>query len=1011
MVEAVRSGAVRPEAILITTFTRKAAGELLDRVSAALIAAGLDDQAVRVRRARIGTVDSISGALVQEHALAAGLSPRLSVLPEGEEKTLFDRSLSSALEAGDAQLRRAARRLSVDDFRDDVRAIAQLARGNGIEPGLLHEMGERSAAFILASIPEKAGSQAGLRPLAEAALRQLCQGNDKTKATSGAATALRRWLERSGRGELLPWADVQRLAALGTGAASRQIVAALREAARGHAGWPEMRRDIEAYLRGVFALAARALDAYREAKEALGFVDFADQEARCLALLERPDVREALSAELDLVLVDEFQDTSPLQLALFLRFGECARDAAWVGDPKQAIYGFRGADPALMAAATHALAGGRAGETLGTSWRSRPELVRFVNGLFGDAFADQGIGRGQVVLEPSRPEGELESPALESWVLESTNKGNDARALAAQIASLLRGRKRLRIFDRRSGASRPVEPRDVAVLLRQNSDCAALAAELADLGVPYELGRPGLLETPECALAVAGYRLLLDSGDTLAAATVSYLQRVAAEGGSDTEWLAAGLSARGFRGEPPVPLLREQAAEAAGCTPLEALRLAAGLTGAWQLAARRESPRAAVANLAALFAFAAEGEEAAHRAGEPWSHATLARRLALLASAGQDELPVPGSNGVRVSTWHGAKGLEWPVVVLYGAGEQRGPRFFEAAAVAPADFDAEKPLRGRAIRLVPFPYSGSTSRECEYLERLQATTEYAGAAAAQEAERLRLLYVGMTRARDVLVFAARADQATIALAEGVEPLVVPTDPAAPPAGWRVRACSPEAAVRRPPEPQPWLAYAAERPAREPAVINPSSLEATPEEAARAPVGEPERFGDPLPIAAGLPMDRVGTALHRYLAVDRSRLGAAGKREVAGRLLAAYLPAGGVEPGDLVRLGDQLDAWIASRWPGATVRREVPLAARLAGRVVAGRADVVIEAADGWALLDFKSFAGGEERLRAEAARYAAQVAAYRTVIGSGKAGPATCRYILFLHDGLAVTVSSGDARG
>ena len=288
------------------------------------------------------------------------------------------------------------------------------------------------------------------------------------------------------------------------------------------------------------------------------------------------------------------------------------------------------------------------------------------------------------------------------------------------------------------------------------------------------------------------------------------------------------------------------------------------------------------------------------------------------------------------------------------------------------------------------------------------------AAAAQEAERLRLLYVGMTRARDVLVFAGRAGEAHDRAGRAApRPSVVPTDPAAAPAGWRVRACSPEAAVRRPPEPQPWLAYAAERPVREPAVINPSRLEATPEEAARVQVGEPERFGDPLRIAAGLPMDRVGTALHRYLAVDRSRLDAAAKREVAGRLLAAYLPAGGVEPGDLVRLGDQLDAWIASRWPGARVRREVPLAARLAGRLIAGRADVVIEAADGWALLDFKSFAGGG----GAAARGGGAVCGAADGLRNGLIGstdsrsPAKCRYILFPHDGLAVTVSSGDARG
>jgi hypothetical protein len=74
-----------------------------------------------------------------------------------------------------------------------------------------------------------------------------------------------------------------------------------------------------------------------------------------------------------------------------------------------------------------------------------------------------------------------------------------------------------------------------------------------------------------------------------------------------------------------------------------------------------------------------------------------------------------------------------------------------------------------------------------------------------------------------------------------------------------------------------------------------------------------------------------------------------------------------------------------------------------------QADVIIEAADGWALLDFKSFAGGEERLRAEAARYAMQVAAYGRIIGSANTRAAAAGYIMFLHDGRAVDVSSGDA--
>ena len=79
------------------------------------------------------------------------------------------------------------------------------------------------------------------------------------------------------------------------------------------------------------------------------------------------------------VYVDEFQDTSPLQLALFVALSQIAQTSAWVGDPKQAIYGFRGADPELIARVAPKIqqATGGGGDTLGQNYRSRPGLVVF----------------------------------------------------------------------------------------------------------------------------------------------------------------------------------------------------------------------------------------------------------------------------------------------------------------------------------------------------------------------------------------------------------------------------------------------------------------------------------------------------------------------------------------------------------------------------------------------------------------------------------------------------------
>ena len=80
--------------------------------------------------------------------------------------------------------------------------------------------------------------------------------------------------------------------------------------------------------------------------------------------------------ELKLIIVDEFQDTSPLQLKLFLKLDELAGDSIWVGDPKQSIYGFRGADPILMASLLEEIKISP-DDIQKYSYRSREDLVNF----------------------------------------------------------------------------------------------------------------------------------------------------------------------------------------------------------------------------------------------------------------------------------------------------------------------------------------------------------------------------------------------------------------------------------------------------------------------------------------------------------------------------------------------------------------------------------------------------------------------------------------------------------
>ena len=132
-------------------------------------------------------------------------------------------------------------------------------------------------------------------------------------------------------------------------------------------------------------------------------------------------MRETLQEELQLLMVDEFQDTSPIQLALFLKLSQLAEQVIWVGDIKQSIYGFRGSDPMLMSAVVNRVTEeGNAPEILEKSWRSRPELVAYANNLFVPAFADS-LTAEQVALNPKR-DPLPHQPAVELWRLQGGKK-------------------------------------------------------------------------------------------------------------------------------------------------------------------------------------------------------------------------------------------------------------------------------------------------------------------------------------------------------------------------------------------------------------------------------------------------------------------------------------------------------------------------------------------------------------------------------------------------------------
>ncbi len=1029
---------VRPEAVIATTFTVKAAAELRERVRARLLERGLVAEAQRLAMARIGTVHSVCSSLVTEFAFELGLPPETRTLDDDAARAAFERSLASLVsttrDEDDTVLAGSSAATALLDLEDRmpgldwlkrVREIVEQARGNRSDPEGLRACASRSADSLLAYLPPAVCDGAALDQALREALDAFA-GNkaiDPTKTTAGVVDVCERALTPLRRGRTPPWTDWSRLAAAEPGAKSRTLYGPVREAARAYERHPQMVADLRVAIANVFELAAQALEEYQKYKLEWGLIDFADQERLALQLLERPHVREILVEQLDLVLVDEFQDTSPLQLEVFLALAHIAPRSVWVGDQKQAIYGFRGTDPGLMDATVAAIesrGGAGALETLGHSWRSRAELVRLTSDVFAPAFEAQGIPEARVRLAPERSTADPDAlgTVVEVWRLTARRKEEEAGALATAVAEMLSDGA-VKVRDLVADTARSPRPADVAILCRTNLDARRVAAALEGLGVPAVLGRPGLIATLEARVVLAGLRLWVDGRDSLAAAELGRL--VSLPHAPDT-WLTQVLDAPGRPFQDLAEVARIEAARKANPTAglLTAFDAALDEVGARELCLRWGSDTQRLANLDRLRSQAVRYADLCEAERRTPTMAGLVVHLESLADDERDEQATPGGqDAVTVSTLHGAKGLEWPVTVLYGLDTVREPSAFGVHVMSERDtFSFEDPLGGRWVRYWPDPFQpkpfspgmpGNYKGNTTLHTAVRTGVEHVAEAKRSASENLRLLYVGWTRARDVLVLASRDGKlldgalGMLTGANGARLLAEPDDDGT--ARWagrvvntRVRATAASGGV--PVAIEPGEGYVARGP-REfpPAMVSPSSLSGV------GTLGEPESLGGAVPVSAGADPASLGDACHAFFAADGDDLGEAERVAMAARLLESFSAQGSLRAEDLARAGASLRGWAGRHWPGATWRREWPLRRRLPdGSELHGFADLVLETVEGLVIIDHKCLGGTLTEALAAAASYGAQLAAYVDVLERATGREVLGRWVHLPLQGVCVEV-------
>lgn len=1056
--EAIEANKARPQGIVATTFTVAAANELRERLAAKFFKAGRHEDAVLLRSGMIGTVHGICLDLLSRFALQAGLSPEVTILDDTQSRILLSRAFDAILTEDDEKaFYQLSSRLSQTDaqtgthfYRSIIPDIVANARTNDIAPTALPSIGTASWQEMRTALPEPTSDDldTDLATAIQRVLREL--GPSSTVGVIQTYIDLLQQSARALANNKLTWAEWNKLstASPGTGKANAHIAPPVQEVASRLGEHPRFHQDLEDYLTLLFQTAQHLAEKFGELKRESGAADFADLEKEALDLLTHSEeVRSILTDEIDLLVVDEFQDTSPIQLALFSRLAECAKRVVWVGDVKQAIYGFRGADPELIISA---VAGAEKAGTLGQSWRSSPDLVKFVNELFAKPFADHlGLPSDEVILTPHRETHSSASPALRIAKVTSgefTQKGAPKRlknehrhsATADAIQAFLNSGEQ--VIEKTSitpenptGTLRPVTPRDIAVLVRTRSNATALAGELRARGIDVSLSTAGMIATPECQLALACLRVLVDPRDSLASAEVIALesqhpaetwlsdrlshlqkQRDLADGESLPAWGTAGAisspslnSLFSVRDHHDLTTLSPLTLYDLAHTAADVRRIAS----AWGPSQQRAEQR--LANLSRLREFIQEYQDTAHSTGCPVSLNGLFAWLQDLAddygsSEARDKGPIdPEIDAVHIGTYHGAKGLEWPVVFITDLDTDTRSRLFSLRPHSDAGvLNLANPLADRSLRLWINPFGKSNA---PLLDDLHASPIGEKTEKSAVSEDLRLLYVGLTRARDTLVLVhdpatspswldianaqdlLATEASTLTLGQTILPLACTTHIYEPLLTVPVPAASIEVPVR-----------AGTQTLRPPLLITPSSCEPIP----GAAVTDTIEFGQGLQFPADINARDFGDAMHRIIAVEIQNPKHPDRKGRATRLLTHWGLEKLFSADQVLATIDTYRQWIETQFKPTQQFIEVPFTHTTpAGQHATGFIDHLLITPKGPVVLDHKIFPGPKIMWEKTALSYSGQLDLYRQVVSSGYPDqPAAECWIHLVSSGAATRV-------
>ena len=957
--EHVKNGDCTPSEVIMTTFSEKAAADIRRNARTRFLEKGLQAAAARLDTASIGTVHSIAYKYIKKYWYLLGIGAKCEVMTDDNKGAYISSTLGNVTEVGDIK--------AFHNFTRTVDLKYMASNRND------YDFWKTAAADIIS----KADSL-GISSLDESHLKSL-ELIDRVCKSHGHYGIIRDCADR------------------------------------------------------IFNIAKRWRADFVKYKADNSLIDYNDMEILFLKMLKEPEfesVRRDISESVKYVFVDEFQDSNPKQLEIFDRLSDLVVQSYWVGDPKQAIYGFRACDTDLVQALADKIRGlaekraeGFGTDRLNDSRRSLKPLVEFSNKVFVKVFRE--MDSKDVLLNPYRKEvlpgcipniqhwdgplkpgmtkknGELGAP-------KAPTKDETITALASEIRKIIDGNSSIKnIFDKDTGKLRVVRPSDIAVLCRTNGDIDKVAKELKKYDIPVSLQSVADASRMEIRLVLLMLSHILGKAKLLTAELAKVccslsLADIVNRDYADIEKLTAFLDS-----------YRTAFSNRSVSSTVRGIIIRMGLLDSCACWEDTDSRRN---NLMALIQNAKDYESNCLALGRS---ATVEGFIAEIENG---NIAVNGySEGVNIVTYHGSKGLQWPLVFMFSltsdllSDKQISKSYlWDVRHIRKGTPSAGNLYPGYYLTYVPKltnQYNVGLPEDMRSaIDGITGIENYNDYKESVIKEGRRLLYVAVTRARDIFVEVGQHKVENLQLTDALKDLYSGEWESRTEAGWENGTYHEiwgpgtplfyyrEMMIGPAPETGTAKTYSYRQMAEPDETkaakkISPSSLsdEALVGKAHAECISNGGEFRQVISSSANGDDDKVGSCIHNIFAAydpskSRDSMIALAERTIKRHNLQNVLK----KPETVIHSSESLYKFLEERFGKAVrIEHEFPFSEIIDGQTIVGSIDLVwFTSENECVLVDFKNLPGATRLVlkpddKRFLGRYAPQLNAYRSALERG----------------------------